>query len=487
MHGDENRCRSREALYSAQRGTSARRTGAAPAASEKAARQCQGFDSIPQEKTATICLNKAIALVYPKLTQKKYDARHSTSRARQIPFYISANNTQLLCCGIGKVELTVIAPTILIEPVARGVRLEILSNAIFALRKRSTSPVYIVTRADYATAELTKWLDSACPNLYFVPSSVDLSTNTGPLGLEQFASLLDTCAEIVGPDDLANLIFLSADDYFDAFIAHAVALKLRFAKARCFAVRHRSEDLFAPRCAPAESRCIAKDAIASLAEADVTLIAFHECLEGRTIGHRPIIVLPDPWYGHLAPEQRNRARRLFGFTDETLVMVTFTESSPSVNAAQWVPAARILARSPHTHLALVGRVEKAHQPMLERFGSRVTQMGPLSDDAKQRWLLAAADVVLIPRTVALDGARLNDSTHAKPPSSLALHARTAGFGVAFDREAMRQITNSVEFLHRFSTHEMTMLRGTLERLAHDRLLSVFRKRFLSAILLADQA
>ncbi|MGV2292583.1 hypothetical protein AAHK20_28010 [Trinickia sp. YCB016] len=384
-------------------------------------------------------------------------------------------------------ELTVIAPTILIEPVARGVRLEILSNAISALRKRSTSPIYIVTRADYATAELTKWLDSACPNLHFIPSSVDLSATTGPLELAQFESLLDTCSEIVGPDDLANLIFLSADDYFDAFVASAAALKQRFAKAHCFAVRHRSEDLFAARRTPAESSRIAKDAIASLADADVTLIAFHESLEGQAIGRRPVIVLPDPWHGHLAPEQRNRARQLFGFADETLVMVAFTEPSSTGNAAPWVRAAQILARSPHTHLALVGRVEMAHQPMLESFGNRVTQMGSLSDDAKHRWLLAAADVVLIPRTVALESAQLSDSTHAKAPSSRALHARTAGFGVAFDREAMRQITNSVEFLHRFSIQEMTALRGALDRLAQDRLLSVFRKRFLSAISLADHA
>jgi hypothetical protein len=385
------------------------------------------------------------------------------------------------------VELTVIAPTILIEPVARGVRLEILSNAISALRKRSTGPIYIVTRADYATVELPKWLDSTCLNLHFVPSTIDLSANSGPLELEQFTSLLDTCSEIVGPDDPANLIFLSADDYFDAFVAQAAALKRRFAKAHCFAVRHRSEDLFAARRAPAESSPITKDAIELLADADVTLIAFHESLEGQTIGRRPVIVLPDPWHGHLAPEQRNRARHLFGFADETLVMVAFTESSSSDDAAQWVRAAQILATSPHTHLALIGRVEAAHQPMLERFGSRVTQMGPLSDDAKQRWLLAAADVVLIPRTVAIDNARLSDSTQAKAPSSRALHARTAGFGTAFDREAMRQITDSAEFMPRFSTREMTLLRGSLDRLAHDRLLSEFRERFLSAILLADQA
>ncbi|WP_449184751.1 hypothetical protein [Trinickia sp. YCB016] len=63
--GDENQRRLRGALHSGQRDATTERPGAAPASSKKPDRQCQGFDSIAREKSATICLNKAIALAYP--------------------------------------------------------------------------------------------------------------------------------------------------------------------------------------------------------------------------------------------------------------------------------------------------------------------------------------------------------------------------------------------------------------------------------------
>jgi len=374
----------------------------------------------------------------------------------------------------------VIVPTILIEPIARGIRLEILSNAISALRKRLVGPIFVVTRADFASVELTKWIDPECANLHFVPSDVELAdADTGTLEPEQFAALLETCVELVGPDDLANLIFLGADGYCDALISQCALIEQRFAKSRCFALVHRNETFMAGR------GCFTKRAMASLAAAHVTWIALNESSRGQRVGHRPVVVLPDPWHGQLAPEQRNSARRQLGFTSDTLVMAAFADMASQSDSMPWILAEQALAKSPHTHLTVIGDEGAPSDSMLRSFGDRISYLGPLADSSKQRSLLVAADIVLLPRARSREGARAADDAFARPPSSRALHARTFAFGAAYDREAARQLQESIDFIHRFSAREVAMLRSSLERLAHDRLLGAFRKGLRSAILSAQ--
>jgi hypothetical protein len=360
----------------------------------------------------------------------------------------------------------VIATTILIEPIARGVRLEILTNAISALRKRLDGPIFVVTRADFASVELAKSIDPACANLHFVPSDVELSdANASTLGFDQLASLLDTCAELVGPDDPANLIFLGADDYCEALTSQRARLERRFATSRCFALVHRKEPMLT-----------GQDV---LDEAHMTLIALHESVQEQRHEHRAVAVLADPWHGQLAPDQRNGARRLLGFASDTLVMAAFAETASTKDATQWSLAAQALAKSPHTHLAVIG--DGPAHPMLRPFSDRISYVGPPADSTKHRALFAAADIILVPRSFPHERTR---TAGAPLLSSRALRARTCGFGAAFDREATRQLQQSIDFIHRYSAREMTMLRSALDRLAHDRLLGTFRKRLRSAVLSA---
>ncbi|WP_157977822.1 hypothetical protein [Paraburkholderia kururiensis] len=371
-------------------------------------------------------------------------------------------------------------PILIIEPVARGFRLEVLASAISAIRKRSMYPIFIITRMDFASTELTRLDMSAWQQVHIVQAPVDFGGATmGRLDAVRMDALLNACAEMVNADQDAQLIFLGADDYLDAFSAHASTLKQRFARSRVSVSMPNTEDLIARQLKASGKSALGRQAVASLNAADATLIAFDDALRGHRIGQREVVVLPDPWHGHFATAQRRRSRERFKFAPAMLVMAAALDPAAGGDPASWLGAAERLAEVPGVHLALHGKVRALDRPKLrrlvERFGPRVSHTGSAaaSDDvARDVQLLAAADVMLTSLIGAADSQGA-DGLCEHTPLSEAQQARLNGFGAAFDHEAARQLVASADALRLFSGKEMALLRDTLERHAQDLLVDSF--------------
>lgn len=383
----------------------------------------------------------------------------------------------------------VTTPILIIEPVARGFRLEVLASAISAIRKRSMYPIFVITRMDFASAELTRLDMSAWQQVHIVQAPVDFGgAAMGRVDADRMGALLNTCAEAVTQTQAPQLIFPGADDYLDAFSAHAPTLKQRFPHSRISVLMQNTEDLMARELKASGKSALGRQAVTSLSAADATLIAFDDALRGHRIGQREVAVLPDPWHGHFAPAQRRRSRKHFNFAPATLVMAAALDPAAGGDPAPWLAAAERLAEVPGVHLALHGKVRALDRPKLrhlvERFGGRVSHTGStaVADDgvACDVQLLAAADVMLTSLIGAADGAGA-DGLCEHTPLSEAQQARLNGFGAAFDHEAARQLVASADALRLFSSKEMALLRDTLERHAQELLLDSFGAGLRAAI------
>lgn len=383
----------------------------------------------------------------------------------------------------------VTTPILIIEPVARGFRLEVLASAISAIRKRSMYPIFVITRMDFASAELTRLDMSAWQQVHIVQAPIDFGgAAVGRVDADRMDALLNACAEVVTHDQTAHLIFPGADEYLDAFSVHASSLKQRFARSHVSVLMQNTEDLLARELkASGKSGALGRQAVRSLNAADATLIAFDDALRGHRIGQREIVVLPDPWHGHFALAQRRQSRERFNFAPATLVMAAALDPAAGGDPAPWLAAAERLAEVPGVHLALHGKVRALDRPKLrrlvERFSGRVSHAGSAvahGDVACDVQLLAAADVMLTSLIGAADGPGA-DGLCERTPLSEAQQARLNGFGAAFDHEAARQLVASADALRLFSGKEMALLRDTLERHAQELLLDSFGAGLRAAI------
>jgi hypothetical protein len=377
------------------------------------------------------------------------------------------------------------SPLFIFEPVARGYRLDVLATVVSAIRARSQRPVFVVTREDFACRELARKFEPSWGNVKFVASRLDLDgASAGVLGDEAAEALLDSAARVMSRKEPVDMVFLGADDYLSALAEQLPGRSETLRRARKFVFLYNSEDLVARQLSGSTTVRADREAIAAIEAMDATLLAFEDGLRGEYIGRHAVKVLPDPWHGHFARAQRRLARQSYGLPPDGLLVTAEIDLLLDTCDSSWAEVASKLAKLPVVRFALQGNVwalrDARLKELLASLGDRLIYAGPGNNPDRDIKLIAATDL-LLSRMVGSRCAAQRNCPGAKTRASAARRVRAAALGARFDRDVRRMLVDSLDDLLAISAIGMEIMRGELDRLAQQRLLSAFGARLRAAL------
>jgi hypothetical protein len=382
------------------------------------------------------------------------------------------------------------SPILIIEPVVRGFRLDVLARVVSAIREASNRPVFIVTRADFPSRELGRRIGPEWTDVNFVASSIDLNgADTAMLDDHAVGALLDAAVDVLPHSGHADLVFLGADDYLGALAARWSAYRVRLGHTRPFVFLYNAEDLLAGQLVGRGSARLASEAIAAIEAIDATLLTFDEGLRGQRVGARRAKVLPDPWHGSFALVHRTRARESYGLVPHGLLVMSDVDLLLNEGDSSWLTDIERLAQVPFVYCALQGNVwtlrNRRLRQIATRFGDRLIYVGPWQKIYKDTRLLAATDLLLTSVSRPRGAGQLQDPVAIATQACAVRQTRAMQLGAGFDRDVKRLLLEIADTLRGISGVGRTLMRDELDRLAEERLNRTFGVQLRAAIRRSD--
>lgn len=294
-------------------------------------------------------------------------------------------------------------PTIvLVEPICRGSRLQILANTLSALRDRAH--VIVVTRRDYQTAHFQELVDGEGLTPRVVAVDTDLGgawmKNLSEAEFGLFVEALKKLEAELAPRGRYELVFMALDDYLKAYSGAALRLRrtLRHAAIRC--VKYRVEYLFSlqrgARLRGSVLRTMTRWAIHA---SGAQLIAFDERLGDRSVSYLAGL-LPDPWFGPFSPTFKDEGRALLGVQPDDFVLLSLGKQDRRKGIDFLIEAFPQAAQDPRVKLAVVGTIAadfaKAFDELHRRFPAQIVHVNSFVPESDLPKYFAAASAFLLP-------------------------------------------------------------------------------------------
>lgn len=383
---------------------------------------------------------------------------------------------------------------VLIEPLLRGSRLQIVANFLSALAGQAK--VVLVTRKDYASEHFSELIVDAglTPHIETVDSDLggawmrNLTSDEYALFVTRMAAIardLETCGQS------ASFVFMALDDYLAAYLRHALVLRKITRAHELYCVKYRVEYLF--KLNPGlRLRSFVLRVLTSMALglSMARLVTFDERLQP---GRRIAGVLPDPWFGDFSPRQREQGRRMLGLADDAFVLLSLGKQDRRKGFDFILSLLPELMRDQGVVLAIVGRIDKAFVQAFDlakrSHPGRIVHIDAFVPESDLPAYFASADAFLLPYSqdfTATSGTLCRAAASGVPVLSTAhglvgYRVRQEGLGATFDFGDAASFMSGVELLRAANEGERAMRAGRAADFASRMSLPVFERavrRFL---------
>lgn len=291
---------------------------------------------------------------------------------------------------------------VLVEPICRGSRLQILANVLSAMQDRVN--VILVTRSDYQSNHFNELITS----VGLLPKVVTADTDLGGawmknLSFKEFDAFVQVLHRFevelaqVGEYDL---VFMALDDYLAAFSIHAMLMKLRFRNARVTCIKYRVEYLFLltkkARFRGVALRLLTRWALFSI---KAKLLTFDERL-GVLRPNYLAGVLPDPWFGSFSPEYREQGRSLLGVSQGDFVVLTLGKQDRRKGFDFLIEAFPKVASDRRVKMVVVGTIappfSDAFLDLKKCYPSQIVHIDGFVPEVDLPQYFSASDAFLLP-------------------------------------------------------------------------------------------
>jgi len=294
-------------------------------------------------------------------------------------------------------------PVVLVEPICRGSRLQILVNALSAMRGRAE--VIVVTRSDYDTPHFRELISEAGVNPRMVAAPTDLGGAwMRNLSTAEFAAFRTALTKIDRELSAAgggyDLVFMALDDCLEAFVRSAWSLRSLTGCARIFCVKYRVQYLFTSR-PGGRIRDLVLRFVTRLALglSGAQLVAFDERLAAYD-GPGRVKLLPDPWFGDYSPARRAEGRKRLGLRDGDVALLTLGKQDRRKGIDFLIEAFPQIPPNVPVRLVVVGRIDTPHKEafaeLVQRSGTKVIHVDEFVPEADLPGYFAASDAFLLP-------------------------------------------------------------------------------------------
>lgn len=377
---------------------------------------------------------------------------------------------------------------ILFEPICRGSRLQILANVISAIRSVSTRPIKVVCRQDYLTPHLTELLGPYLGSLEFICGNTDLGGAwIKSLDAGEMRCMLDALFLATQGEDNADIIFMALDDYTRPFLSEAGWVRTHFSKQKIAVLKYRVEYLLPGMRHGWRGHVLNALTRWTLRRIRAQLICFDERLKGQSIAGKPVVLIPDPWFGEFSSSRRAVARRLHGFTEDQFVVLTLGRQDRRKGFPLLQSIVPQLLQDSAMRLFVVGGVEAEFQMAFNdsklHFGNRIVHIDRFIDEAELADVFACADVFLLPYALsftATSGTLPRAAASGVPVTSgrhglvgHRIHAR--GLGEVFDIDSSRGLLDAIRTVQSYAPTQRSRVSIALAQFAAGAHVSVFEQ------------
>lgn len=383
---------------------------------------------------------------------------------------------------------------VLIEPLLRGSRLQIVANFLSALS--GWANVVLVTRKDYDSAHFSELI----ADTGLMPQVVTVESELGGawmrnLTRDEFALFVSEVGVLAqsfeARGESACFVFMALDDYLIAYLQHSFALRRITRAHELYCVKYRVEYLF--KLNPGlRLRSFVLRVLTSMALAlsGARLVTFDERMkEGGCIAG----ILPDPWFGDFSPVNRERGRRMLGVADDAFVLLSLGKQDRRKGFDFILSQLPDLMRKESIVLAIVGRIDEAFVPAFDlakrAHPGRIVHVDAFVPESDLPAYFSSADAFLLPYSqdfTATSGTLCRAAASGVPVLSTAhglvgYRVRHDGLGATFDFGDAASFLSGVELLSAANESEQTMRAGRAADFARRMSLPVFEqtvRRFL---------
>lgn len=291
---------------------------------------------------------------------------------------------------------------VLVEPICRGSRLQILANTLSALR--GSAEVILVTRRDYQTPHFHELVDSVGLTPRVVAVDTDLGgawmRNLSEAEFALFERALQALEAELAPRGRYGLVFMALDDYLKAYSLAARRLRKALPNAVIRCMKYRVEYLFALQTG-ARLRGLVLRALTrwSIHASGARLIAFDERLAHLAISYFAAL-LPDPWFGPFSPELKAEGRALLGVGQDDFVLLSLGKQDRRKGIDFLIDVFPQAAQDPRVKLAVVGTIAAdfaaAFEALKHRFPTQIVHVNSFVPESDLPKYFAAANAFLLP-------------------------------------------------------------------------------------------
>lgn len=350
---------------------------------------------------------------------------------------------------------------VLVEPLIRGSRLQIVANFLAAMHGRAR--VILVTRSDYRSDHFVELVEAPglSPEIVTVDSNLDGAWMRN-LTHAEFGLFLNAIIQL--DRDLLvkglgyQLVFMALDDYLVAYLYGAIRIRTRLHAERVICLKYRVEYLFKinvlHRGRSVLLRVLTR---AALLLSGAGLVTFDERME---LGARDSAeyVLPDPWFGDFSGLHRDSGRRLLGVNENDFVLLTLGKQDRRKGFEFLLGVMPALMLQSRAVFVVVGRIESEFVEdfliLQKRYQKRIVHVNSFVPECDLPLYFAAADVFLLPYSsdfTATSGTLCRASASAVPvlatSHGLVGHrVRTNGLGDVFNANDHRGFLAAVDRL-----------------------------------------
>lgn len=361
---------------------------------------------------------------------------------------------------------------VLVEPICRGSRLQILANTLSALRGRAN--VVLVTRRDYQTAHFHELVDAEGLTPRIVAVDTDLGgawmRNLTEAEFDLFVQALTGLEAELAPAGRYDLVFMALDDCLKAYALAALRLRRSLPRADMRCVKYRVEYLFAvspgARLRGWVLRALTRWALWA---SGARLIAFDERLARLSVA--PVAgLLPDPWFGPFSPALQAEGRAMLGLAPEDFALLSLGKQDRRKGIDFLIEAFPLAAQDPRVRLAVVGTIAadfaEAFEALKRRFPAQIVHVNSFVPESDLPKYFAAANAFLLPYSAdftATSGTLARAAASGVPVLAtehglVGYRVKTYGLGATFGVGDKTSFVNALRHLRSRSVDEQGVIR-----------------------------
>lgn len=295
---------------------------------------------------------------------------------------------------------------VLIEPICRGSRLQILENTINAIKSKYEK-IVLITRPDYNTEHFKELMNSHLDCIEIITTKIDLKGAwIRNLKVKELFSYFHTLNKLLKREKFDVVVLMALDDYLLSFFVLVLYFRFITRKVRLYGFKYRVEySIKSFRKRNLRENILNAVTKFSVYISNLRLITFDERLNNIQIGKYNVSTLPDPWFGDYKINKFKNRKHLgkhLGIDDEDFVVMTIGRQDERKGFPFLMESIdNILSISDKVKLLIVGKIDEKYSKhfaeKIKFYGQeRIIHFSDFIPEEELPKVFSIPDVILLP-------------------------------------------------------------------------------------------